>query len=156
MLPESSEGLNKETSTHICFFETAFGLLSNFSAHQVMLWGETFPTAEHAYQWKKFADLPDISSAIISAPSPEAVKKISNSQKDQKPNNWDTVKESVMEEILSAKAAQHEDVKQALQRSGSRIIVENSPWDDYWGSGPHGDGKNRLGHLWMKVRETSI
>jgi predicted NAD-dependent protein-ADP-ribosyltransferase YbiA (DUF1768 family) len=53
MYPDSSEGLNKETSDAVYFFTPAFHVLDSFSAHTIRLWGKTFPTAEHEYQWKK-------------------------------------------------------------------------------------------------------
>lgn len=59
----------------------------------------------------------------------------------------------IMEEILRAKVTQHESARDALQRSGTRIIYENSPIDDFWGVGPDGKGKNMIGVLWMKIRK---
>jgi predicted NAD-dependent protein-ADP-ribosyltransferase YbiA (DUF1768 family) len=32
-------------------------------------------------------------------------------------------------------------------------IVENSPFDDYWGCGKDGSGQNKLGQILMEVRE---
>jgi len=54
MCPESSEGLNKETRETVYFFTTPFHPLDNFSAHTVKVWDVAFPTAEYAFQWKKF------------------------------------------------------------------------------------------------------
>ncbi len=58
-----------------------------------------------------------------------------------------------MEEILHAKAEQHEDVCEILKKTGVRTIVENSPIDDFWGCGSDGKGKNIVGSLWMKIRD---
>ncbi len=50
-------GFNKETEDAIYFYTPAFDALNNFSAHTVELWGTLFPTAEHAFQWKKFSEV---------------------------------------------------------------------------------------------------
>jgi ribA/ribD-fused uncharacterized protein len=155
MYPVSSNDLNRETNDAVYFFTTAFHPLDNFSAHAIHLWGKDFPTAEHAFQWKKFSvSAPDVASAILSAKSPDAVKKISDARKDQIPATWQDVKVSIMEEILQAKAGQHEDVRDTLTKTGNRKIIENSPVDSFWGIGPDGDGKNVVGRIWMKIRDS--
>lgn len=153
MYPESSEGLNKETEEGIYFFTVPFEPLNNWSPHQVKIWGKIFPTSEHAFQWKKFSEVePEIADQILNAESPYAVSKISDANKDKKPANWSETKIGVMEEILRAKLAQHEDVRDALKRTGERRIHENSPVDSFWGIGPNKDGVSMLGNIWMKIR----
>ncbi len=154
MYPDSSEGLNKETEDSIYFFTVPFEPLNNWSPHRVSIWGIDFPTSEHAFQWKKFSEIePSIANEILSAGSPYAVFKISSLNKSKKPDNWAEIKLFIMEEILRAKNNQHEDVRDALKRTGDRTIVENSPVDDFWGIGPNKDGQNMLGNLWMKIRD---
>ena len=157
MYPASSEGLNKETDKSIYFFTPSFHPLDNFSAHIVIVWGIAFPTAEHAYQWRKFSELhADIAGEILSAPSPHIVKLIADSHKEKLPDSWHDEKVSIMEEVLEAKASQHEDVRDALKRSGTKRIIENSPVDNFWGIGPDGDGRNMVGEIWMKIRSSLI
>lgn len=55
MYPKSNKDLNKETDSAVYFFTPAFHPLDNFSAHVINIWGKEFPTAEHAFQWKKFS-----------------------------------------------------------------------------------------------------
>lgn len=153
MYPTSSAGLNKETEDAVYFFTPAFHPLDTFSAHRIEIWGQKFPTAEHAYQWKKFADVsPKIATLVLQAPSPEAVKKISDFHKQDMPKNWHKQKEDIMEQVLQAKAEQNEDVQEILTRSGNRMIIENSPVDSFWGYGPDGKGQNMMGKIWMKIR----
>lgn len=153
MYPASSKGLNKETKKAVYFYTPAFDALNNFSAHTIKIWGRYFPTAEHAYQWKKFAGAyPDIAKKIFDAGSPEEAQRIAHANKKYTPNDWHEKKIAVMEEILRAKLAQHGDVRETLQKSGKRKIHENSPIDDFWGTGSNGDGKNMMGVLWMKLR----
>ncbi len=153
MYPISSEGLTKETADAIYFYSPAFDALNNFSAHQVEIWNKRFPTAEHAFQWKKFSEVcPDIAERILRAGCPEEAQQIAHKHKPEQPKDWHEKKVAVMEEILRAKLAQHETVRDALHRSGKRRIVENSPVDAFWGCGPDGTGTNMMGVLWMKIR----
>lgn len=153
MYPISSGGLNKETEKAVYFFTTAFYPLDNFSAHAVQIWNQNFPTAEHAFQWKKFSVVrPDVAEEILRANSPHAVKEISDAKKTEQPITWKDEKVSVMEEILRAKAEQHEDVREILKKTGNREIIENSPVDSFWGIGPNNDGQNMVGKIWMKIR----
>ena len=136
------------------FFTPAFDALNNFSAHTVELWDKRFPTAEHAYQWKKYNEVrPDIAKRILSAGCPEDAQRIAHEHKPEQPKDWHERKVGVMEEILRAKLAQHETVRDAVKRSGSRKIIENSAADDFWGCGKTGSGKNIVGVLWMKLRD---
>ena len=154
MYPSSSNGLNSETDAEVRFFTTAFHPLDNFSAHTVELWGEIFPTVEHAFHWKKFSTAhPDVAKRIVNAQSPEEAQRIARQNTAKIPSSWHDEKIAVMKDILTAKAAQHDDVRDALHRTGSRTIIENSPVDDFWGAGPHGNGQNMVGKLWMEVRE---
>jgi len=154
MYPASSEGLNRETREAVYFFTTAFAPLDNFSAHVVCVWGLAFPTSEHAYQWKKyFSTYPEVATEILAAPSPHAAKGIAERNKSKVVQSWFSARVAVMEEVLRAKVAQHEDVREALKRTGKRIIIENSPVDNFWGAGPDGKGENMVGKIWMKIRE---
>ncbi len=73
--------------------------------------------------------------------------------KSAKDPSWDTKKIIVMESILRAKLAQHEEALDAPKQSGSEVIIaEDSPIDSFWGTGKDGTGQNQLGKLWMKIR----
>ena len=146
---------NKETEDAIFFSTPVFYALDNFSAHIVEIWGKKFQTSEHAYQWKKFADSnPEIAQEIFSATSPNQVKKISDAHKAEVSSIFHNLKVEIMEEILRAKVNQHEKVKRILKESGTKMIIENSPLDNFWGAGHDGKGENVLGKLWMKVRDS--
>lgn len=154
MYPVSSDGVNRETSTEVYFYTAAFYPLDNFSAHAVSIWGKTFPTVEHAYQWKKFvATQPEVAQNIFSAASPHLVKEISESNKAKTTEAWYSERIAVMEEVLRAKTSQHKDVRDILEKTESRTIIENSPVDGFWGNGVDGKGENIVGKIWMKIRE---
>lgn len=155
MYPTSNDGLNKETNDAVYFFTPAFHPLDNFSAHAIDIWDIHFPTAEHAFQWRKFSKVrPDIAKEIVAAKSPHIVKEISDAHKTDQPATWHDEKVSAMELILKAKTEQHADVRDILERTGNRQIIENSPFDAFWGIGPDNDGENMVGKIWMKIRES--
>lgn len=58
-----------------------------------------------------------------------------------------------MEKILKCKIEQNPYVLKKLLETKDYIIVEDSPKDSYWGWGVNRDGENKLGKIWMKLRE---
>lgn len=142
------------TNERVGCYEREFYPLSNFSAFTLQWKNMTFDTSEAAYHWEKFPgpSQTGIGIAIREAPSAhEAFKRAERYRLHRRPD-WDRVKLGIMQDILRAKAAQHEYVRRKLLETGSREIVEDSWRDDYWGLGPNGDGQNWLGKLWMIVR----
>lgn len=153
MYPSSDLKLNYETEDTVYFFSGAFDPLNNFSAHTVKIWGKTFFTVEHAFHWKKFETTePELAQKIMEAGSPWLAKKLSRTS-DNKRNDWEDVRVSIMLEIVSAKAEQHQDMREVLLATGKKTIVENSPVDGFWGCGEDGKGENQMGKVLMRVRE---
>lgn len=135
------------------FFEREYYMLSNWSAHKVKLWGNEFMTADHAYHYKKFEEsAPHIARKILKASSPMEAKNIASKYKTYSLDKWEAIKDEVLYEILKTKAQQHTEVYDALIKSNGKNLIENSPYDSYWGTGPDGNGQNKLGKLWMQIR----
>lgn len=110
----------------IYFYDQWYDVLSNFSAHAVEFESILYPIL---------------------------AKEVSNEKyKAAKDPNWSKKKLSVMESILRAKLDQHQEVRDALIKSGDEEIAEDSPVDSFWGRGKDGHGENQLGKLWMKIR----
>lgn len=57
-----------------------------------------------------------------------------------------------MTEIVRGKVTQNVDVRTCLLATGSKKIVENSPWDSFWGCGADGNGENQMGKILMQLR----
>ena len=53
----------------INIIESRFNYLSPFSAHRINIWGETFPTVEHAYQAARLENGPE-REEVVHASSP--------------------------------------------------------------------------------------
>jgi len=71
----------------------------------------------------------------------------------KKLKDWEQIKEKIMKDALRFKVNQHQDVKDTLLSTGDNEIVEHTPRDHYWADGGDGSGKNRLGILWMEIRD---
>lgn len=144
-----------DTAEQVFFYEQDFYVLSNFSAFNLRWEGLVFPTSEHAYQWSKFWDVNSgqhTKKFILNAPSAHRAFKIAEEYKGERRDDWDRIKVSVMQNILRAKAKQHEYVRRKLLATGDRELIEDSWRDDFWGWGPNRDGQNMLGKLWMEIR----
>jgi hypothetical protein len=66
--------------------------------------------------------------------------------------DWEDIKVDVMRRGLQAKFQQNENLKKLLLSTGDAEIVEDSPYDSFWGAARN--GKNMLGKLLMEVRQT--
>ncbi len=145
-----------DTDERVLFYENEFYPLSSFSAFQVVIWNLKFPTAEHAYHWRKFMHLSDTNAQdyILRAPSAHEAFKLAKSfeRAGLLPPTWEAERVEVMRQILKAKVSQHEYVKRKLLETGNRELIEDSWRDDFWGWGEHKDGQNQLGKLWMELR----
>jgi ribA/ribD-fused uncharacterized protein len=135
----------------IYFRGGGYNCLSNFAAFQVAYNDTTWMTAEHAYQAAKFDDQA-IQAKIKHAPSPYRAKLISQQHESKVRNDWHDINVELMKDILTAKLNQHEYVRKKLQKSKGRKLVEDTD-DEFWGRGPDGDSTNKLGKLWMELRE---
>ena len=134
------------------FYENRLYPLSNFSADMVEWEGVLWPTSEHAYQASKFID-PALRLKIQHARSPREAKSMAKAHDESRRLDWsDDLKLGMMEEILRCKVAQHSDIADILMRSGVIELIEDSPFDNFWGRGKYWKGQNHLGKLWMKIR----
>lgn len=136
--------------------EKPYGVFSNLYRRAVVFEGREYPTAEHAYQAGK-ANKEEVREWILSAPSPALAAMAAHGLYtwDIVPN-WSKIKFDRMREVLRAKFAQHEDLRELLLSTGSARLVEAGTTDNAvnrtWGE-VNGKGKNMLGILLMEVRE---
>ena len=110
-------------------------------------------TVDHAYHSAKFDD-PKIISKITDAKSPMLAKDVAKKYKSKRKKEFDKVK--IMKDLNLEKARQHKEVRNALKKSENMEIVEDSPFDTFWGTGSDGKGENMLGKIWMEIREEII
>ncbi|OGH03186.1 MAG: hypothetical protein A2798_00280 [Candidatus Levybacteria bacterium RIFCSPHIGHO2_01_FULL_37_17] len=132
-------------------YETSYFLFSNFSPHKLVYKGVEYPTLEHAFQTQKFLDEPT-REEVRNAQSPLMAFNIGRSRPGKR-EDWSRIKLNIMYELLREKVMQHEEVKDALMKTGDKEIVEENPNDDFWGSGKDGRGANHMGKALMRVRD---
>jgi len=135
----------------INFIENRWHYLSPFSAHEVTIDGVTYKTAEHAYQALRM--LPEVQSSVAESPSPLDAWRIAQRYKDEGKLNPSKDKDELMEKVFRAKLEQHSDIKEILLESGDRELLKVYDTDYYWGIGADGSGENKMGKLWMKLRD---
>lgn len=121
--------------------------------------GRTWKTVEHYFQAHKFTEdgpwfnhIRDLSTAKAAA----AVGRMKSSDHpdfEKIRKDWESVKEFIMMDALTLKFNSSKPLQDLLLSTGTQVIVEDSPFDYYWGIGKDGSGKNRLGKLLMQLRE---
>lgn len=155
---EPIESIRRTGMKEIRFYranEKPYGVFSNLYKRPIEFEGETFATAEHAYQAGK-ARKPEVRRWLMSAPSPALLAMAAHGLYvwDVAPN-WSKVKFDRMKRILSAKFTQHEDLRELLLSTGTARLVESATVDNpvnrLWGE-VNGVGQNKLGQLLMEVR----
>jgi ribA/ribD-fused uncharacterized protein len=126
---------------------------------------------EHLFQALKHAPNKRLFNAIMRArtkrtrlPSPNNAKKMGRGSRKTgigrlSPRDlrwWDANRFPIMLNVLRLRVAQHPNVKKLLLSTGDAELIENAPWDSFWGIGRNGKGKNMLGKAWMIVRSELI
>lgn len=131
-------------------FTGQYKFLSNFFACEVEYEGIAYPSSEHAFQAAKTLDRNE-RIKIARASSPGMAKTLGRHVSLRR--DWEETKDSIMGEILHIKFSNPE-LKDKLLRTGDSRLVEGNTWGDvYWGVCGN-KGKNKLGKLLMKVRES--
>lgn len=145
--------LSEKFDDVIGFYPREFYPLDNFSSFKVEVDGYLYSSLEEAFQSLLFLpDHPEISEKIKNSHSAHEAQKImfENIDKVLYSNEEQLI---IMEKLLRLKLEQNPYVKKKLLETKDYIIVEDSPKDSFWGWGLDRDGENRLGKLWMKLRD---
>jgi len=132
---------------------------TNFARYSIVYNDDTWPTSEHAFQAAKFLpDKPNIANKIKVAESPNEAIKIARENADHIRKDWHDApnffgyKNQAMLDIVYTKFNQHQNLKKLLLDTGNAYLEEFAPPDNEWGSGPDGQGENKLGKILMRVR----
>ena len=127
---------------------------TNFYPAVIILDGLAWPTTEHYFQAQKFIGTPFI-EIVRSLPSPRDAFEFSRRPfvAQWRRSDWEQVKINIMRKALLAKFSQYYDLRKQLLQTGMRTLIEDSPYDSFWGIGRNGQGENHLGKLLMEVRD---
>lgn len=137
------------------------GWLGNMSPFPVIHDGKLWPTAEHLFQALRFDD-DTIRKAIRSRRNPFAAKLLAKANADRmavQPCSQRDVEN--MEMVLRLKLEQYPELRERLLGTGDEEIVEDCTSRSrgnalFWGAALREGswiGDNRLGRLWMKLRQ---
>ena len=148
------EGKENSSELTVFFFIGQHQALDNFAAFSLEWNGILWPTLEHAYQAAKFED-DSIIQRIKKARSPYEAKSIVREKEfaSKVSPDWNSRKVATMKALMQCKVGQHSLIKEILLGTQKAQLVEDSPFDSFWGTGPNGDGKNMIGLLWMEIRD---
>ena len=130
-----------------------YGEFSNFSGFPVYVDGEWWSTSEHYYQAQKY-ETEELRDWVQFAPNPMEAANRGRDPKFPKRDDWDEVKDGFMEKVLFDKYTRHEELRELLLSTGNSHIYEHTTNDCYWGDCGDRTGKNHLGLLLMKVRNS--
>ena len=129
-----------------------YAWLSNFYVSPFEYLNKRWSTVEHAFQAQKTL-CPLEAKRIQEVATPFEAKKLGRTIKLR--TNWECIKNEIMFECLTAKYKINYLAKLLIDTHPCNLI-ENSPFDYYWGCGRNGTGLNYLGKLLVKVRGNLI
>ena len=131
-------------------FRGKYFFLSNFFPVPVMYKGLTYQNNEAAFQAQKTFS-PELKTTFTTLAPSDAKRKGRHVRLRQ---DWEQVKDRIMEEIVRAKFIQNPKIKEQLLSTGDAILIEGNTWNDcYWGvDARSGIGENHLGKILMKIR----
>lgn len=146
-----------KTTDPIHFYGPAdpHGVFSNFHKTAVtMPDGTKLLTTEHPFQAYKFRGTDEAHlDAILAAPTPGIAARLGRDTTHPIRSDWDTeIRDDMMRVVVTLKVQQHWHVRDLLAKTGYRYIAEHGK-DRYWGDGNDGTGDNRLGQIFMEIRE---
>ncbi len=148
----SGKYLRKDVVT-FCRTTDEHGIFSNFAKTPLMFQGMAWPTAEHLYQALKFDD-PDIRENIRVQDTPKLAKVKAHAMLEWARKDWEKERQPNMWITLVLKERYSLAFREALERTGDRMIVEATWSDSYWGA--VGDyelvGCNLLGRQLVRLR----
>jgi ribA/ribD-fused uncharacterized protein len=131
--------------------------------------GMVFNCSEQAMMWEKAMTFFDDFTAgmVMELTNPAEQKKRGRKVLGYVDEIWAARRFDIVYEICLAKFTQNPEMKEELLSTGTRTIVEASPYDTIWGIGMGSNdpdvldeskwkGENLLGKVLMKVRENLI
>lgn len=166
---ESLKGASIPVDGRILYFardRAVFGFLSHFFPAEITLDGLTWRSVEHYYQAQK-SDDPAYRDAIRAAVSPGMAKRLAAPPAAPRRisaqswfrkhgtlprDDWHQVKLDIMRRADRAKFTQHGTLTSQLLGTGDAELIEDSPYEPFWGTGPNGHGENWAGRVLMEIR----
>ena len=113
---------------------------------------ETYQSMEHWYMSEKYRGVSsEARQRIISAATALEASRLGKLRNTPIRQDWNQIRLKVMRVGLWVKFSDPE-MRQLLANTGDEVLVENSPYDAFWGIGREGNGLNMMGTLLMELR----
>ena len=154
----------RNSSCEIIPFKSQHNVLSNFYMSNIDIFGETYKSAEHAYQHRRAIDanLPDLALQIKRAAHAGIAKRLSKSIPFECNKEWENRGIEIMKEVIAAKTQQVPEFKDRLLSTGDCYLAE-ATHDKFLACGLSVDdavkvspkchpGRNNLGLILMDIR----
>jgi ribA/ribD-fused uncharacterized protein len=132
-----------------------YGEFSNFGLFPILMDEKIWPSSEHYYQAQKFFD-ENLKEIIRNAPTPYEAAKLARDPKMPLREDWDEVKDSVMEKVVREKFKQYRVLRDLLKSTNDSHIFEHTKNDCYWADCLDRTGLNKLGHIIEKIRTEAL
>lgn len=129
-------------------FRDEYFFLSNFYLCKVTIGGVEYSSGEAAFQAQKCVKKEEKDRFVEMSP---AQAKRYGKRVELRPD-WEEVKLSIMETVVTAKFTQNPDLTTKLIETGDAELIEGNHWRDYFWGMCNGKGKNNLGKILMKIR----
>lgn len=131
-------------------FRGKYYFLSYFFPAPIIYDGLIYQNNEAAFQAQKTLEKTD--RKVFTQLAPAEAKRRGRHVRLR--DDWEEIKDGIMEEIVRAKFSQNPRLKAELLATGEAQLIEGNTWNDrYWGVDVRsGIGKNHLGIILMKVR----
>ena len=125
----------KQHPSSVVLFRGKENVLSNLFPCTINVFGESFESAEHAFQCVKAIQSGDILAAekIREAETALDAKRIGNLVTPS--DAWIAEREKKMTEIIQHKAEQVEEFRSALEKTKTSTTFVETTYDDLWGCG---------------------
>jgi hypothetical protein len=138
-------------------FTGDYAFLSNFHPSVIVYKGITYATLEHAYQATKAENERD-RILIQQLDTPGKAKRMGRKIKMR--NDWESIKESIMNVLLAHKFYPGTDLANKLLATGEEELIEGNDWGDkIWGAVKEDGkwvGRNLLGKYLMDTRKSLV
>jgi N-glycosidase YbiA len=126
---------------------------SNMYPCRIEISGVVYRSVEHFYQSQKYVGVDtDYALEIINQPIAAFATRLGRNKEKLMRSDWQQVKVTVMKQALWAKFTQNSDLQEILLGTGQQKLIENSPYDEFWGIGKSGNGRNLMGQMLEALR----
>ena len=140
---ETEEAEIDNSKTHVGFWKSG-SPFSNWHSAKYQYEGHTFANSEQGMMWSKavlFGDK-EMENQILETSDPKSVKAFGSKVKGFSEKIWKKHRCDIMYKHCYAKFSQNDKLKKHLYNTGTKILVEASPYDKIWG----------IGMLWNEAR----